>query len=256
MRSDDQFGLFDLSPDARDLRLGFREDVAAGFVARLQFLEQGPVVGNLLSVPVDFAVVICHRCYSMGLQGNLVAARRVPRQSPWDGPGLDVDQRNSGLSVAFTKEESAETASETLLPDRPISPHPNLVTDAGFKALEQQLAAARQAYEAAQSIEDVNEKRRQAAIPLRDVRYFAERLRTAQVMPAPSSTDTVVFGSTVTFSRGDGRIQTFRIVGEDEADPKAGSISYVSPVARSLMGKAVGDVAGSGSQEIEITAIA
>ena len=60
----------------------------------------------------------------------------------------------------------------------------------------------------------------------------------------------------MTFSRADGRVQTYRIVGEDEADPKAGSISFVSPVARSLMGKAVGDVAGSGEQELEIVAIA
>jgi transcription elongation GreA/GreB family factor len=51
-------------------------------------------------------------------------------------------------------------------------------------------------------------------------------------------------------------VQTYRIVGEDEADPKAGSISYVAPVARSLMGKAVGDVVGAGSQEIEILSIA
>ncbi len=112
------------------------------------------------------------------------------------------------MSVAFTKEESAETASETVLPDRPISPHPNLVTEAGLKALEQQLRGARAAYEAASAIEDVNERRRQSAIPLRDARYFAERLRTAQVMPDPISSDTVAFGSTVTFSRDDGRIQT------------------------------------------------
>jgi len=73
------------------------------------------------------------------------------------------------LSVAFTKEDSAETASETLLPDRPVSPHPNLVTEAGLKALEFQLNQAREAYEAAQKIEDVNERRRQAASPLRPV---------------------------------------------------------------------------------------
>ncbi|CCE09033.1 Transcription elongation factor [Bradyrhizobium sp. STM 3843] len=160
------------------------------------------------------------------------------------------------MSVAFTKEESAETASETLLPDRPISPHPNLVTEAGLRALELQLQQARQAYEAAQGIEDVNERRRQVAVPLRDMRYFSARLRTAQLIPNPTSADTVAFGSTVTFSRGDGRVQTYRIVGEDEADPKAGSISFVSPVARSMMGKAVGDVVGSGQQEIEIIAIA
>jgi transcription elongation GreA/GreB family factor len=159
------------------------------------------------------------------------------------------------VSVAFTKEESAETASETLLPDRPISPHPNLVTESGRKALELQLQQAREAYEAAKKIEDINERRRHSAIPLRDMRYFAERIRTAQLVSSPTSTDVVAFGSTVTFSRPDGRVQTYRIVGEDEADPKAGSISFVSPVARSLMGKAVGAIVGSGTQELEIVAI-
>jgi transcription elongation GreA/GreB family factor len=159
------------------------------------------------------------------------------------------------LSVAFTKEESAETAAETLLPDRPISPHPNLVTEAGLKALTLQLREARDAFEAVQTTEDVNERRRLSAIPLRDIRYFSERLRTAQLVPDPASTDAVAFGSTVTFSRADGRVQTYRIVGEDEADPKSGSISFASPVARSLIGKAVGDVVGAGQQELEIVAI-
>ena len=159
------------------------------------------------------------------------------------------------MSVAFTKEESAETASETLLPDRPISPHPNLVTQTGLEALQSQLRLAQDAYEAAQKIEDVNERRRQAALPLRDVRYFTARLRTAQPMPQPASTDTVAFGSTVTFSRSDGRVQTYRIVGEDEADPKAGSISFVSPVARAMTGKRVGDVIETAGQDIEIVAI-
>ena len=82
------------------------------------------------------------------------------------------------MSVAFTKEESAETASETQLPDRPISPHPNLVTEAGLKALELQSSEALKAYEEAHKIEDVNERRRQSATPLRDARYFAARVRT------------------------------------------------------------------------------
>jgi transcription elongation GreA/GreB family factor len=159
------------------------------------------------------------------------------------------------LSVAFTKEESAETASETLLPDRPISSHPNLVTGTGLKTLERQLREAREAYEAAQRIEDVNDRRREAAIPLRDLRYYSERVRTAQLVPDPASSEVVAFGSTVTFKRNDGRVQQYRIVGEDEADPKAGSISFASPVAKSLMGKGVGDVAGAGSQELEIVAI-
>jgi transcription elongation GreA/GreB family factor len=159
--------------------------------------------------------------------------------------------RRSDLSVAFTKEDSAETASETQLPDRPISPHPNLVTETGLNALQSQLQQAQNAYEVTLKIEDVNERRRQAALPLRDVRYFSARLRTAKVIPSPSSTEIVAFGSTVTFSRVDGRVQKYRIVGEDEADPKAGSISFVSP----MMGKSAGDVIEIAGQEIEIVAI-
>jgi len=160
------------------------------------------------------------------------------------------------VSVAFVKEESAETAAETQLPDRPVSLHPNLVTETGLKALEHALQAAREAFEAANTVEDVNERRRQAAGPARDLRYFSERLRTAQPMPPPADNETVAFGSTVTFSRDDGRVQTYRIVGEDEADPKAGSISYVSPVARLLLGKSVGDVVTIGEQELEVMTIA
>ena len=60
----------------------------------------------------------------------------------------------------------------------------------------------------------------------------------------------------MTFSRADGREQTYQIVGEDEADPKAGSISFVSPVARAVIGNCVGDVVTAGGQDIEIIAIA
>src|SRR6202041_692434 len=98
-------------------------------------------------------------------------------------------------------------------------------------------------------------RRRQSATPLRDARYFAARVRTAQLVANPASTDTVAFGSTVTFKRDDGRVQTYRIVGEDEADPKAGSISFVSPVARLLMGKAVGDEVKASGQQLEIISI-
>ena len=90
---------------------------------------------------------------------------------------------------------------------------------------------------------------------MRDARYIAARVRTAQVIADPASTDTVAFGSTVTFRRDDGRVQKYRIVREDEADPKAGSISFVSPMATLLMGKAVGDVVGGSGQELEMIAI-
>lgn len=159
------------------------------------------------------------------------------------------------MSVAFVKEESAEAASETILPDRPISAHPNLVTEAGLAQLNQELAGAKAALEAANGLEDINERRRQAAVPLRDARYFAERVRTAQLVPVPDTDEVVAFGHRVTYERDDGRTQSFRIVGEDEADPAGGSISYVSPVAVALMGKAVGDVVALGDRELEILAI-
>jgi transcription elongation GreA/GreB family factor len=159
------------------------------------------------------------------------------------------------MSVAFTREESAERAAAVELPDRPISPHPNLVTQSGLKALDAAMAAARAAYYAARQIEELNERRNAVTAASRDMRYFAERLRTAQLMPDPVERDTVAFGSRVTFARDDGRRQTFRIVGEDEADPRAGSISYVSPVARTLIGKAVGDHVLLGQHGIEVLAV-
>lgn len=159
------------------------------------------------------------------------------------------------MSVAFVKEESAEAAAETVLPARPISDRPNLVTQAGLEMLQAELAHAQQALALANALEDVNERRRQSAVPVRDVRYFSERIRTAQLYPAPASNDVIAFGHTVTFERDDGRRQVFRIVGEDEADPARGSISYASPVATALMGKTVGDVVNLGPRELEILAI-
>jgi hypothetical protein len=74
-------------------------------------------------------------------------------------------------------------------------------------------------------------------------------------MPAPASNGKVQFGSTVTILRDDGRRQTWRIVGEDEAEPAKGTLSYVSPVARALMNKSMGDAIVAGSGEAEIVAI-
>ena len=90
------------------------------------------------------------------------------------------------MSVAFTREESAETAAEFQLPDRPVSPHPNLVTASGRQSLEEALAEARLAYERAQRIEDINERRRSAAPAFRDIRYLSQRLRTAELVLPPT----------------------------------------------------------------------
>jgi transcription elongation GreA/GreB family factor len=160
------------------------------------------------------------------------------------------------MSVAFTREESAETAAEVELPDRPISPHPNLVTASGLEALTNAMSESRTAHEAAQRIEDPAERRRAVAVATREIRYFADRLRTAHLVPPPADFGAVAFGHRVTFRRDDGRHHTFRIVGEDEADPRNGSISYISPVARALIGRAAGEVVLTGGHQIEILSIA
>ena len=146
------------------------------------------------------------------------------------------------MSVAFVREESAEAAQEVSLPPRAISAHPNLVTQSGLRALERALAESEQALKAAHAIEDANERRRALELAARDARYFAERLASAVLRAEPASATTVAFGSRVTVLRDDGRRQTFRIVGEDEADPRAGSIAYVSPLAHRLIGKQIGDL--------------
>jgi transcription elongation GreA/GreB family factor len=105
-----------------------------------------------------------------------------------------------------------------------------------------------------EAIQDAAERRRAVVVASRDIRYLAERLRTAQLV-TPADFSAVAFGHRVTFRRGDGRHQPFRIVGEDEADPRNGSVSYVSPVARALIGRAAGEIVLAGDREIEILSI-
>ena len=157
------------------------------------------------------------------------------------------------MSVAFTREEDLE-ATAADLSDRPISPHPNLFTPQGLAMIEAELASARAAYSAAQARGDIEADRTAMARATRDLRYWSARRGNAQlVQTAPDGT--VRFGGSVTIEREDGRVQTWRITGEDEADPAKGSVSHVSPLARALMGKRVGDVAVAAGQEVEITAV-
>jgi transcription elongation GreA/GreB family factor len=163
------------------------------------------------------------------------------------------------MSVAFTKEGDSE-AHAADLPDRPISTHPNLVTAEGLAAIEAALAQGREAYAAARSSGDVEGGDRTAmARATRDLRYWSARRANAQLTerdPARSEVQQVVqFGDRITLEREDGRRQTWRIVGEDEADPKAGTISWVSPLAQGLLGKSVGEVALVAGAEVELTAI-
>jgi transcription elongation GreA/GreB family factor len=158
------------------------------------------------------------------------------------------------MSVAFTREEDLEAAAADL-PDRPISRHPNLVTPEGLEAIDIAVGEARAAYAAAQARGDVSTDRTAMARATRDLRYWSARRASAQLVRPPQNPDTVSFGSTVTLEREDGRVQRFRIVGEDEADPGQGRISYVSPLARALSGKAVGETTLVAGGETEVLAI-
>jgi transcription elongation GreA/GreB family factor len=151
------------------------------------------------------------------------------------------------MSRAFVNEDSFVEA----LPDRPISGHPNLVTERGLGLIEQALETVRREYGEAQVAGD----REGLARAARDLRYWNARRATAQLRRPQPGADVVQFGHAVTILRDNGWQQTFRIVGEDEADPVKGSISYVSPLAQALLGKHVGDTLRAGKDGAEITTI-
>ena len=150
------------------------------------------------------------------------------------------------MSRAFVKEQDLESSED--LPDRQISELPNDVTIEGMAQIEAALAAARAAYAFAQAGDD----RSALAAASRDLRYWSARHATARVVINSDDIARVHFGSAVTILRDDGREQTFRIVGEDEANPSRGTISHGSPLAKALLGKRIGDTVKAGSGDAEI----
>jgi len=155
------------------------------------------------------------------------------------------------MSRAFVKEaEDSDTFDD--IGDRPISPYPNDVTPEGLVLIEEALERARHEHAQAQAKND----RRALAEAARDLRYWTARRASAQVIPPPVDKTHVHFGSTVTLLREDGRKQTFRIVGEDEADVAKGKLSHAAPLARALFGKKIGETAAVGTNEVEIVDIA
>jgi transcription elongation GreA/GreB family factor len=151
------------------------------------------------------------------------------------------------MSRAFVKEDNGEGGDA--LPDRPISTAPNFVTPEGLALIDAELARLQDALAAA------GDDRAARAPVERDLRYWRARRASAEVIPLPGTAE-VRFGSTVTIERDDGRRQTWRIVGEDEADPAKGTLSYVAPLARALTGKVVGDTVVVAGSEAEIVAVA
>jgi hypothetical protein len=105
------------------------------------------------------------------------------------------------MSRAFVREKGVDYLEG--LPERPISEHPNDVTETGLTQIEHALAAANEAYIAAQGSAD----RAALAAAGRDLRYWTSRRATARVVSEPTDRSEVRFGTAVTIMRDDGRKQ-------------------------------------------------
>jgi transcription elongation factor GreA len=130
------------------------------------------------------------------------------------------------------------------------------ITPEGLEALKAELArlegparremagriqAAREHGDLKENADYHTAKEDQAHLETRIAR-LAERLRNARVVAAPTESEAVAFGSTVTIADLDsGREATYTLVGATEANLRAGRLSAESPVARALMGARLGD---------------
>jgi transcription elongation GreA/GreB family factor len=154
------------------------------------------------------------------------------------------------MSRAFTREDDNENAISDL-GERPVSPHRNLVTAAGLAQIDEEIAALRHELAKAEAASD----RQRIATVSRDLRYWSARRESAELSAPDPDSKVVRFGMTVTLGNDDDIRKTWKIVGEDEADAAKGSVSHVSPMALSLFGKAIGDVAVVNGKEWEIVGL-
>lgn len=157
------------------------------------------------------------------------------------------------MSRAFTREMDPDAAAAAdVLPDRPISTETNFVTASGLAEIEQMLQRLAAARSAAQQQGDV----RELAVLAREQRYWSARLASARLIDPGEQPQVVRFGVQATLRREDGSLLEYRIVGEDEADPGAGKLSFVSPVARALLGARPGERVALAGHELTIIALA
>lgn len=162
------------------------------------------------------------------------------------------------MNRAFVKESDADDGDA--LPDRPQSEHPNYVTPAGYLKLQQQMQALERRREslAASAAEDISARAELREVE-RDLRYLNGSFdRAAVVDPKTQPRTDIRFGATVTLADSGGAVHEFTIVGEDETCAPTGHISWVSPLARAMLGKRVGDSvtwdSPDGPHELEVIA--
>ncbi len=161
------------------------------------------------------------------------------------------------MSRAFVNEELA--AAQTDQPvERQVSAQPNYVTPAGLAQLQAKVAELQAQHSEQSALGEQADKQRQADIE-RDLRYFNQRLQSAQVVVPATSTEKVQIGSWVTFADEHNMEQRVQLVGEDQADAAHGLINWGSPLGRALLGAQLGDEVQwkrpAGDQLIEIIRI-
>lgn len=154
------------------------------------------------------------------------------------------------MSRAFVREDDQAAAADAL-PERALSPHPNFVTPTGLRAIETEVRGLEASMQQARATGDAGA----LATIARDLRYWSARLATARVVEPRTDPDTVRFGVRVVLGMDDGNERAFRLVGEDEANPPAGLLSWVAPLARELTGCHVGDVVKLQGKDAEILRI-
>jgi len=134
--------------------------------------------------------------------------------------------------------DSDDSAHPEVLPERPQSPHPNYVTPAGLQRLRVQAADLAARLQELGPAADPH----QLALLQRDLRWLEGRLQRAILVdPAVQAPDRVRFGMTVAVRHEDGSTEALTIVGEDEAEPATGRISWLSPLAEALLDAEPGD---------------
>jgi len=135
------------------------------------------------------------------------------------------------MSVAFRREGDDEHLEPKF--ERPIPPGPNRVTPRGLTLIAAKLAGIEALIPTLTDEAAIKAARR-------DHRYWSTRQSTAELMPRADG-DTVAFGCTVTV-RLNGALRTITLVGDDEADPPSGLLSFSAPLSRAIIGAEVGEV--------------
>ncbi|CAM8362924.1 GreA/GreB family elongation factor [Candidatus Methylopumilus planktonicus] len=145
------------------------------------------------------------------------------------------------MSRAFVKENDLEHAGIDI-PERPLSDEPNYVTPNGLYQLKAKMDALDMEREQLKQKKDDPIIKQKIAMIERDIRYYAARIESA-ILTSPKDEDhsIVLFGAKVTVEDEKGKLSTYEIVGEDEADIHQGKVSYLSPLAKALIGAKLND---------------